>query len=325
MESNRRRVAGALGAVAASLALPAGSVRAQDKPPLKLMVGFAPGGSADIVARLLAERMRVELNQPVLVENRPGAAGRIALEAVKNAPPDGLTLAVLPSGPMVVLPHVFRKLGYDPFKDFTPVSQVCAFQFDIVSGPGSNVKSIAEMAARAKSDPASATFGSSGNGTLPHFLGVMLADAAKIPLTHVPFQGGAPAVQALMGGHIGYTIDTLVETMEMYRAGKVKVVAVTGPKRSPQMPDVPTLKEQGVDMEATGWFAVYGPAGMAADLVRRLNQAANAALKDPAVLDKLSRLGLEPVGSTPEQLAAAHRADYARWEKPIKATGFTAD
>lgn len=269
--------------------------------------------------------MRVELNQPVLVENRPGAAGRIALEAVKNAPPDGLTLAVLPSGPMVVLPHVFRKLGYDPFKDFTPVSQVCAFQFDIVSGPGSNVKSIAEMAARAKSDPASATFGSSGNGTLPHFLGVMLADAAKIPLTHVPFQGGAPAVQALMGGHIGYTIDTLVETMEMYRAGKVKVVAVTGPKRSPQMPDVPTLKEQGVDMEATGWFAVYGPAGMAPDLVRRLNQAANAALKDPAVLDKLSRLGLEPVGSTPEQLAAAHRADYARWEKPIKATGFTAD
>jgi tripartite-type tricarboxylate transporter receptor subunit TctC len=325
MNSNRRRVTGALGAVAASLAVPAGRAHAQDRPPLKLMVGFAPGGSADIVARLLAERMRVELNQPVLVENRPGAAGRIALEAVKVAAPDGQTLAVLPSGPMVVLPHVFRKLGYDPFKDFTPIAQVCSFQFDIVSGPASNVKSIADMAAKAKADPASATFGSSGNGTLPHFLGVMLADAAKIPLTHVPFQGGAPAVQALMGGHIGYTIDTLVETMEMYRAGKVKVVAVTGPKRSPQMPEVPTLKEQGVDMEATGWFAVYGPAGMAPDVVRRLNQAANAVLKDPAAIEKLSRLGLEPVGSTPEQLAAAHRADYARWEKPIKATGFTAD
>jgi len=299
------------------------SVQAQDKPPLRIVVGFPPGGSADILARMIADALRDEYTP--MVDNKAGAGGRIALTNVKAAKPDGQTVVVLPSGPMVLFPHVYKKLDYDAVKDFTPVSQIARFQFGVVSGPATNVKNVAEMIAKAKSDPASASYGTPGAGTLPHFMGVLMEQSTGISLNHVPFQGGAPANNALLGGHIGYKFDVVSETAEFHRNGKARIIAVTGAQRDPQVPEVPTLKESGVNMEATAWFAMYGPAGLKGEPLARLEKAMMKAVRDPAMKDKLAKLGYEAIGSTSADLAAAQKADLARWEKPIKATGVQLD
>ena len=298
------------------------SASAQDKPPLKILVGFPPGGSADVMGRLVADALRQDFS-PIVVENKPGAGGRIALAAVKAAKPDGQTVIVLPSGPMVLFPHVYKKLEYDAVKDFTPISLIGHFQFSVVSGPATQVKSVQEMISKSKSDPGSASYGTPGLGTLPHFMGVMLEQAAGISLNHVPFQGGGPANNALVGGHIGYKFDVVSETAELHRSGKVRIIAVTGGKRDTQVPEVPTLKESGVPMEATAWFAMYGPANLPPDTLKRLESAMVRAIQQPQVRERLMQLGYDPVGSTSAELAAAQRADLARWEKPIKATGVT--
>jgi tripartite-type tricarboxylate transporter receptor subunit TctC len=308
----------------ATAALLSGNALAQDKAPLRILVGFPPGGSADVLARLVADAVRDDFSQ-VIVENKPGAGGRIALNAVKTAKPDGHTVIVLPSGPMVLFPHVYKKLDYDPVRDFTPVSLIARFQFGVVSGPATNVRTVAEMLAKAKADPKSATYGSPGLGTLPHFMGVLMEQSTGVPFIHVPFQGGAPANTALVGGHIGYKFDVVSETAELHRAGKVRIIAVTGPTRDPQVPEVPTLKESGVDMEATAWFAMYGPAGLPPEVLARLERAVSTAVKKPAMQERLRSLGYEPIGSTSAELAAEQRADLARWGKPIKATGISLD
>lgn len=308
----------------AALGASATGAQAQDKPALKILVGFAPGGSADVLARLLASQLHADFS-PVTVENRVGAGGRVALAQVKNAKPDGQTVIVLPSGPMVMFPHAYKKLDYDAVRDFTPISQLARFQFGLVSGPASHVHSLAEMVARTKADPASASYGTAGAGTVPHFLGVLLEQSTGMKLNHIPFQGGAPANNALLGGHIGYKFDVVSETAELHRSGKVRVIAVTGPRRDPQVPEVPTLKESGVDMEATAWFAMYGPAGLKPEVLARLERAVARAVQHPAVRDKFIALGYEPIGSTSAQLAAAQRADLARWDKPIQAAGVALD
>ena len=313
-----------LGIAAMSLAMLSPAVQAQDKPPLKIMVGFPPGGSADILARMLADALREDFGT-IVVENRPGAGGRIALNAVKVAKPDGQTVIVLPSGPMVLFPHVYKKLDYDAVNDFTPVSQIARFQFGVVSGPASNVKNVAEMVAKAKMDAGKSSYGTPGAGTLPHFMGVLMEQSAGISLNHVPFQGGAPANNALLGGHIDYKFDVVSETAEMHRAGKARIIAVTGSQRDPQVPEVPTLKEAGVNMEATAWFAMYGPAGMKGEALTRLEKAMMKITRSPAMKEKMIKLGYEPIGSTSAELAAAQKVDLARWEKPIKATGVQLD
>jgi len=313
-----------LGIAAMSLAVLSPALQAQEKPPLKIMVGFPPGGSADILARILAEALREDFGT-IVVENKPGAGGRIALNAVKVAKPDGQTVIVLPSGPIVLFPHVYKKLDYDAVNDFTPVSQIARFQFGVVSGPASNVKNIAEMVAKAKMDAGKSSYGTPGAGTLPHFMGVLMEQSAGISLNHVPFQGGAPANNALLGGHIDYKFDVVSETAEMHRAGKARIIAVTGSQRDPQVPEVPTLKEAGVNMEATAWFAMYGPAGLKGEALTRLEKAMMKITRSPAMKEKMTKLGYEPIGSSSAELAAAQKVDLARWEKPIKATGVQLD
>ncbi|MEJ7929132.1 tripartite tricarboxylate transporter substrate-binding protein [Ramlibacter sp. AN1015] len=308
-------------ALAAVLTPPA---LAQDKSPLKILVGFPPGGSADQIARLMGEALRDDFN-PIVVENKPGAGGRIALAATKAAKPDGQTVIILPSGPMVLFPHVYKKLDYDPVKDFTPVSLLARFQFGVVSGPASNVKTVGEMLAQAKADPKGVTYGSPGQGTLPHFMGVLMEQSTGAPFLHVPFQGGGPANNALVAGHVGYKFDVVSETAELHRSGKVRIIAVTGSQRDPQVPEVPTLKEAGVDMEASAWFAMYAPAGLPPATLARLERAVSAAMKTPAMRERMQKLGYETVGSTSAELAAEQRKDLARWEKPIKATGIQLD
>lgn len=298
--------------------------QAQDKPPLKILVGFPPGGSADTLARLVADGLRNDFS-PVTVENRPGAGGRIALTQTRLAKPDGQTVIVLPSGPMVLFPHAYKKLDYDPVRDFTPISQIARFQFGVVAGPGSQARTIQEMVTQAKARPGETSYGTPGLGTLPHFMGVLMEQSAGIQLNHVPFQGGGPANTALLGGHIGYKFDVVSETAELHRAGKVRILAVTGPRRDTQVPEVPTLREAGIPMEATAWFAMYGPAGLAPDTLARIEKAMAGAVRKPEMQERLLKLGYEPIGSTSAELAAAQRADLARWEKPIKATGVQLD
>lgn len=310
---------------AAALWTPVARAQA-DRPPLRILVGFPPGGSADTIARLLAEKLPAQLGgQTVVIDNKPGAAGRIAIDQLKNAAPDGNTVIIMPSGPVVLFPHVYRKLSYDVNKDLAPVSQLAGFQFCIVSGPKSNVKSVAEMVARAKADAGTASYASSGNGTVPHFVGLMIAEASGVELQHVPYQGGAPAMNAVMGGHVGYSMDVVSEALEQHRAGKVRIIAVTGAQRAPQVPDVPTLREQGVAMDASAWFAMYGPGALPAAQAQRLSLAVQVVLKDAALAQRFTSLGFEPVGSSPEQLAAVQRADFAKWAKPVKVSGFQAD
>ncbi|MFN5179466.1 Bug family tripartite tricarboxylate transporter substrate binding protein [Limnohabitans sp.] len=305
----------------ASLAAP---VMAQGKPPLKILVGFPPGGSADVLARMVADALKDDFSS-VVVDNKPGAAGRIALNLVKASKPDGQTVIVLPSGPMVLFPHVYKKLDYDAVKDFTPISQIARFQFGVVAGPSAGVQSLGEMIAKARANPGASSYGTPGLGTLPHFMGVLMEQSTGITLNHVPFQGGAPANTALLGGHIGYKFDVVSETAELHRTGKARIIAVTGGQRDPQVPEVPTLKESGVNMEATAWFAMYGPAGLTGEALSRLENAMKKIVRDPAMRDKLVKLGYEPIGSGSAELAAAQRADLARWEKPIRATGVQLD
>ena len=322
---NKRHLLGAAAALAALGALPLPlPTLAQDKPPLKIVVGFPPGGSADLLARLMAEGLKNDFSS-VIVENKPGAAGRIALSLVKRAPADGQTVVLLSSGPMVLFPHVYKKLDYDAVADFTPISQIAHFQFSVVAGPAAGAKSVAEMLAKAKAAPGSATYGTPGAGSLPHFMGVLFGQRAGAELTHVPFQGGGPANTALLGGHIHYKFDVVTETAELHRAGKVRIIAVTGAQRDPQVPEVPTLKEQGVDMVATAWFAMYGPAGLKPEVRDTISAAVAKAVRTPSLRAKLVEQGYEPVGSTPAELAAAQAADLKRWEGPIKATGVQLD
>ena len=308
----------------ALLLLGAAAAQAQGKPPLKILVGFPPGGSADVLARLVADALREDFS-PIVVDNKPGAGGRIALNMVKSAKPDGQTVIVLPSGPMVLFPHVYKKLDYDAVKDFTPVSQIARFQFGVVAGPASGIKTVGEMIAKAKAQPGTSSYGTPGQGTLPHFMGVLMEQSSGIQLNHVPFQGGAPANNALLGGHIDYKFDVVSETAELHHSGKARIIAVTGSKRDTQVPEVPTLKEAGVNMEATAWFAMYGPAGLSGEALARLEKAMMKIVRDPGLKDKLVKLGYEPIGSNSAELAAAQRADLARWEKPIKATGVQLD
>jgi tripartite-type tricarboxylate transporter receptor subunit TctC len=318
-----RLLALACSAALAGVALP---VLAQVDKPVRLLVGFAAGGSADIAARLIADRMRDELKQPVLVENRPGAGGRIVAEAVKNAPAEGSVLMLTPIVVTVLAPLVFAKLPYDPIIDFAPVAQVGNFQFALSVNATHPAKNMKDLVAWYKANPAKANFGSPAPGSLPHFFGVMISKSAALDLTHIPYNGGGPMMNALMGDQLTAAIDTLAEQVELHRTGRVRILATSGRTRSPLLPEVPTFAESGLSgVEGTAWFAVYAPAKTPDATLRQLNGAINRALVSPELRERFTRLGLEPTGGTPAELAARMADDSARWAPIVKASGFRAD
>jgi tripartite-type tricarboxylate transporter receptor subunit TctC len=312
-------------ALAGAVACAAPLAFAQDKPPMRILVGFPPGGSADIVARLVADRMRSALGQNVIVDNKPGAAGRVALGEVKRSAPDGQTLVLAPSGALVVLPWLYKNLGYDPVRDFTPVARVVTFDFAITAGPGAPNGDLKAILAWMKQNPSKANYATPGAGTVPHFTGVLLSQSAGIAMTHVAYKGGAPAANDLLGGQIPLMIDTPLETIEQHRAGKLRIVGVTGEARTKSIPEVPTLKEQGIAMTADAFFGLYGPAGMAHEASQRIASAVADALKQPEVIERIVSLGLVPAYGSGDELAAIQAAHLKRWEAPIKASGFTAE
>ena len=315
----------ALLAAAATVAPPA---HAQDKidKPIRILVGFAPGGTADIIARVVAEKMATTVGQPVIVENKPGAIGRIVADAVKAAAPDGTTIMVMPIGPMAVVPHVYKDITYDPIKDFTPVALGATFQFAIAAGPASGAKNWSEFAAWAKANPTKAGYATSGAGSLPHFFGVLLGRGIGVEMVHVPYKGSAAYLNDLVGGQVPAAIDAIADLTKLHRAGKVKVLASSGATRSTALPDVPTFGELGVKgVEAMGWFGFFAPAKTPKPIVDALNAAINKALRSPDVAEKLSKLGMDPATGTPEQFAAIVVNDYNKWGPIVKASGFKPD
>jgi tripartite-type tricarboxylate transporter receptor subunit TctC len=309
-----------------SLAALAACAHAQVDKPVKILVGFAPGGSADIAARLLADRLKDELKQPVTVDNKPGAGGRIAAELLKNAPADGSTIMLAPIVVPVLAPLVFSKLPYDAQTDFAPVAPVANFQFGLSVNAAHPARTLPELVAWWKANPAQANFGSPAPGSLPHFFGVMIARDAGVDLVHVPYSGGGPLMTALIGNQVSSAIDTLVDQIELQRAGKIRILASAGARRAELLPEVPTFAESGLKgVEGSSWFALYAPARAPEVTLRQLNAAVNRALAAPELRERFAKLGLEPTGGTQAELLALMQRDRERWAPVVKASGFRAD
>jgi tripartite-type tricarboxylate transporter receptor subunit TctC len=312
-------------AAALTLALACGAQAQVDKP-VRILVGFAPGGSADVAARMLAERMAIDLKQPVVVENKPGAGGRIAAEALKSAPADGSTLMLAPIVVPVLAPLVFSRLPYNPATDFAPVAHVANFQFGLSVNAAHPARSLKDLVDWYKANPAQANYGSPAPGSLPHFFGVMIASGTGVDLVHVPFNGGGPLMNALVGNQVTAGIDTLVDQIEMHRAGKTRILATSAATRSPLLPDVPTFGESGFrSVEGTSWFAVFAPARTPPATTAQLNEAINRALAAPELRERFARLGLEPTGGSAADLAAIMKRDTERWAPVVTASGFKGD
>jgi tripartite-type tricarboxylate transporter receptor subunit TctC len=305
---------------AAAAALP-GDAMAQDKT-VKIMVGFPPGAGLDAMTRMVAEKMRVTLNQNVIVENRPGAGGRIVMDALKIAPADGSVLVMTPLVTVVTAPHVYPDLGYDAFKDFAPVAHAADFLFAYAANPDVPAKSLQAFVQAAKSDPALRNYASAAPGSLPHFFSILFAQRAGLELNHVGYRGTAPALTDLLGGQISTFMGTISDVAAHHAAGKLRVFATSGEKRAEQMPDVPTFKEQGYDIVGKGWYAAYAPAGTPPETIDRLSRAMIQALQAPDLREKLLGYGMEPTGLGPQELARIHRRDYEQWGPVIKASGF---
>jgi len=314
---------GRLAIVAATLAALTGGALAQGSAPFRILVGVQPGASTDTIARLLADKLRASLNETVIVENKTGAAQRIAVAELLKSPADGRTIFLGSNAVYSILPHIYGdQVGYDPFKDAVPITRVVAFQVGIGAGNQINSSNIKEFVAWAKSHPGTVSFASPGAGTSSHFTGVMLSKALGIPMTHVPYRGTAPALADIIGGHIPLVFTAYSDLPEPARAGKLKILATAGPKRSIATPEIPTLKEQGVDIAFDSAFDMHAKAGTPPEKIKQLHDALTAAIRDPEVNAKLVTLGVQPVGSTPEELAKAQREEYAFWEKPIKESGY---
>ncbi|MCW5659274.1 MAG: ABC transporter substrate-binding protein [Burkholderiaceae bacterium] len=291
---------------------------------LRIVVGYPAGATSDALTRVVAEQMAKTLQQPVIVENKVGAGGRIGNELVKAAPPDGSTLLMTPVATMSIFPHSYAgELRYDAFKDFAPVAHLSNFQLGLAVNTQVPAKTLAEYVALVKADATKYGFyASAAAGSLPHFFGVMFARSAGINLTHVPYKGTAPAMQALASGEIAAASTVVADIKGVVDAGKARVLAVAGEKRDPSVPDVPTFRELGYDLVAQPWYALFAPAGTPPAVIERLSKAAIAAVQDPATHKRLIDMHLEPTGYPPERLGKIMRDDYERWGPVIRASGF---
>lgn len=287
--------------------------------PVTSVVGFAPGGGTDTVSRIIAKTLGDQLGQQVLTDNRAGAGGNIATDFVAKAPPDGYTLLLGNVGSLTVAPHLVKGLPYDPLHDLAPISMAVVFPNLIVVHPSVPANTLGEFIKLAKDKPGTITYGSSGIGGAGHLAGELLKMVAKIDLVHVPFKGGGPAMQAMLGGQIDAYFATPVAAGAHVKAGRAKALATTGPKRDPFMPDVPTVAESGYPgYEATNWYAYMAPAKTPKDVVARLNREIVKALGAPEVKDLLHKQGLEPRPSSPEELAAHMKREYETWGRVVK-------
>ena len=309
--------------LAATLLCVASATLAQDKT-LRIVLGYPPGASSDLLTRLLAERMRPLLGgQTVIVENKAGGGGIVGNETVKAAPPDGSTLLLTPIATMAAFPHSHgANLRYDPFKDFEPVAHLTNFQLSLLLNSDLPAKNVAEYIALVKKDPRLGDYASAAAGSLPHYFGVLFSKAAGIEMTHIPYKGTGPALQALAGGEVKAAMFVLADALTLVRSGKARVVAVSGSVRSGLAPEVPTFKELGYSIEGNGWFALFAPAKTPKDVIDRYARATIEVIRAPDMKQRLEQMGLEPTGLGPGELGAILKADYDKWGPVIRASGF---
>ncbi len=321
MNNRRQFLASSAAGVLAASAFPALAQR--DAP--RIVVGFAPGGAADAVARLLSTKLKGNL--PYIVDNRAGAGGRLGADYVKSAPADGNTMLVTPDSVMGIYPHVFKNLTYNPVTDFKAVSQLTSVPIGLSVGPmvPASVRTPADFVQWCKANPDKSSYGTAGAGSPLHFLGVIFAKANGFEYTHVPFKGGAPAAQDVLAGQIASSINVISETSPLLSTGKLRILAVSGTKRSRFLPDVPTFSETGFKgAEFEAWFGMFVPSKTPDDVVTRLHAAVAEAIKSAESRELMAKLSFEVVGSTPAELAAIVKGDIARWGPVVKESGYVA-
>lgn len=305
------------------------AARAQDAYPsrtIKLVVPFPPGGGADVIARMIGDRLKASWDQPVVVENRPGAGAAIGADAVAKAAPDGYTLLMGTVSSNAINASVYKKLPYDPVKDFEPVTLAAAGPIVLVVNPSLPVKSVKDLVDLAKAKPGSLNFASAGTGTSLHLAGEMFKGMAGVAIAHVPYRGSSPALTDLLGGRVQMMFDNMPSSLPHIQAGSLKALAVTTAQRSKQLPDVPTMDEAGVaGYEISAWYGVFAPAGTPKDIVAKLNAEIVKILQVPTVSKHLSEIGAEPVGSTPEQFRDFVTSEVAKWRKVVRDSGMAVE
>ena len=308
--------------VLAGLALVAGAAFAQyPNKPVTIVVGFEPGGGTDTTARIVQGPLGEQIGQQIVVENRAGAGGNIAVDYVAKQAPDGYSIVLANVGALAVNPHIL-KTPYDPLKDLLPISMAAEFANVLVVQPALGVNSVADYVKLARSKPATITYASSGIGGAGHLAGELLRSVAKIDIVHVPYKGGGPAMQGFLGGQVDSFFATPISSISQIRAGKAKAVATTGSKRAALMPDVPTVAEAGYPgYEALNWYGFLAPKGTPREIIERLNREIVKALANPQVVSALHKTGTEPKSSTPEEFAAYIKREYDTWGKVVKEAG----
>src|SRR5215813_8289161 len=317
---NRREFVG--GGLALSAGLRTGAAAAESGPLTRIIFPFAAGGSGDMLCRLLANYFPTMLDRNFIVENRAGGDGLIGIRAVKGSAPDTTTVLVTTGPTMYLLPMVENEPRYDSAKDFVPVSQLARFEFVVVVSASIGVTDFKQLVDWIKANPSKASYGVPSSGTIPHFTGFQLEKTLGLSMTRVPYRGSAPIITDLVAGHLPFAVTTLADTITQHRAGGIRILAVSGPTRSQFLPDVPNLKEAGVDLVADGWYGMWLPAGSPRDFATKLSAAAAGILAKPDVKERLNAVTLIPVGSTPEQLTKALATDTAFWQPIVKATGY---
>lgn len=322
---DRRHCLTTVVALGAALAVPAARAQAYPSKPIKMIVGFAPGGAVDIIARAIAQQIQGPLGQSVVVENRPGAGTNIAMKALIESTPDGHTL-MLTANSIAANPTLYQPSPFDPAKDVTPVSFVGRVPVVIAANATSGPKSIAELISASKSAPRSVSYGSPGNGATPHLAVELFARAAGIQLNHIPYKGGAPAINDVIAGHVQAVAVNALEVQPHVRSGRLRVLTVLSPKRTPIFPDVPSIAEAGFPgFEAAVWYGVIGPAGLPAPIVARLHAEVQKALAAPEVRDRLVNAGGEVQPGPTETLTQLIASERARYEKLIREAGIKPD
>jgi tripartite-type tricarboxylate transporter receptor subunit TctC len=291
-----------------------------------MVIGFAPGGGTDTASRIIAKKLSENIGQSVVVENKPGAGGNIATDLVAKSAPDGYTILLGSVGSLTVAPHIVKKLPYDPMRDLAPITMAVVFPNVLVVHPSVPAQNLAEFVKLAKDKPGQVTFGSSGIGGAGHLAGELLRIVAKIDIVHVPYKGGGPAVADLLGGQITSVFATPASGGAHVKAGKLRAIATTGAKRTPFLPDVPTVAESGYPgYEATNWYAYVAPARTPKDILERLNRELVAVLSSSDVREQLSNHGLEPMPGTSEALAQYMQREYETWGRVVKEAKITAN
>ncbi len=315
--------------MAGALLLSCGAALAQGafpSRPILMVIAFAPGGGTDTTGRIVARRLGENLQQNVVVENRAGAGGSIATRQVARAAPDGYTIALTSVGPLTVAPHMIARLPYDPLRDLAPISLAVTFGNVVTASPSRGASTLADYLRIAREKPGSVIFGSSGIGGMGHLAGALLSQLASVELVHAPYKGGGPAMQDLLGGQIPSIIAAMPSALPHIRSGRIRALAVTGPRRTAVLPAVPTVAESGFPgYEATNWYAFVAPAKTPPAVIERLHREITAALRSQETHDQLAAHGMEPIPSTPAELTRQIEREFAVWGKVVREAKITAN